>query len=69
MSNSLVQRKSPVSPLAPEAPADALQSLYAPIASELAEVEAVLRSEMRSDYPYVDELVRYGCLLDRKSVV
>lgn len=57
-----------MSPLAPEAPADALQSLYAPIAKELAEVEAVLRSEMRSDYPYVDELVRYGCLLGGKRL-
>src|SRR5947207_15312351 len=40
-----------------------LQALYAPIAEELAQVEAVLKAELRSDYPFVDELVRYGCLL------
>ncbi|HZN36973.1 MAG TPA: polyprenyl synthetase family protein [Pirellulaceae bacterium] len=45
-----------------------LRSLYTPIAAELAEVEALLRSELRSDYPFVDELVRYGCLLGGKRL-
>jgi octaprenyl-diphosphate synthase len=45
-----------------------LQLLYAPVAAELAEVEEVLRSEMRSDFPYVDELVRYGNLLGGKRL-
>jgi len=49
-------------------PPDLLRSLYAPIAAELAEVEALLRSELRSDYPFVDELVRYGCLLGGKRL-
>lgn len=47
---------------------DLLQSLYQPIATELAAVEQLLRSELRSDYPFVDELVRYGCLLGGKRL-
>jgi octaprenyl-diphosphate synthase len=34
----------------------------------LAEVERILKSELRSDHPYVDELVRYGCLLGGKRL-
>jgi octaprenyl-diphosphate synthase len=49
-------------------PPKVLQSLYAPIAEELAEVEALLKRELRSDYPFVDELVRYGCLLGGKRL-
>jgi octaprenyl-diphosphate synthase len=45
-----------------------LKSLYEPIAKELADVEALLRAELRSDYPFVDELVRYGCLLGGKRL-
>lgn len=43
-------------------------SLFAPIATDLARVEEVLKGELRSDYPYVDELVRYGCLLGGKRL-
>src|SRR6185436_1221325 len=49
-------------------PPDQLQSLFAPITAELAEVEALLKAELRSDYPFVDELVRYGCLLGGKRL-
>src|SRR5215207_3425377 len=49
-------------------PPELLQSLYIPIATELAEVESRLKTEMRSDYPFVDELVRYGCLLGGKRL-
>jgi octaprenyl-diphosphate synthase len=49
-------------------PPQVLQSLYAPVAEELAEVEALLKRELRSDYPFVDELVRYGCLLGGKRL-
>src|SRR5262245_15205496 len=49
-------------------PPDVLRHLYAPIAVELAEVEALLKAELRSDYPFVDELVRYGCLLGGKRL-
>ncbi len=52
----------------PAAAMPELQTLYAPVATELAEVEAVLKAELRSDYPFVDELVRYGCLLGGKRM-
>ena len=42
--------------------------LLGPIRSELARVESVLKTELRSDYPFVDELVRYGCLLGGKRL-
>ncbi len=45
-----------------------MQALYAPVAADLAEVERILRSELRSRYPFVDELVRYGCLLGGKRL-
>ena len=45
-----------------------LQSIYAPVAGELAQVEALLQSEMRSEHAYVDELVGYGCLLGGKRL-
>ncbi len=49
-------------------PPDLLRKLYAPVAAELAEVEALLKAELRSDYPFVDELIRYGCLLGGKRL-
>ncbi|MEQ8789991.1 MAG: polyprenyl synthetase family protein [Pirellulaceae bacterium] len=48
--------------------ADVLRALYAPIAEEMQQVEAVLRRELRSRYSAVDELVRYGCLLGGKRL-
>ncbi|HZL87752.1 MAG TPA: polyprenyl synthetase family protein [Pirellulaceae bacterium] len=45
-----------------------LQTLYAPIGTELLEVERILKSELRSQHPFVDELVRYGCLLGGKRL-
>jgi len=50
------------------APHELLQTLYAPIARELVEVEGLLRSQLRSEHPFVDELVRYGCLLGGKRL-
>jgi octaprenyl-diphosphate synthase len=49
-------------------PSEPLQKLYAPIAAEMTEVEALLKAELRSNYPFVDELVRYGCLLGGKRL-
>lgn len=46
----------------------AMQTLYAPVAAELAQVEAIFRREMHHPHPYVDELVRYGCLLGGKRL-
>jgi octaprenyl-diphosphate synthase len=69
MSPDVTFRNEAVSPLATAPPTvTPLQLLYAPIAAELAEVEEVLRGEMRSDFPYVDELVRYGNLLGGKRL-
>jgi octaprenyl-diphosphate synthase len=51
-----------------EAVPAALQSVYAPIETELAEVEQILRKELRSKHGFVDELVRYGCLLGGKRL-
>ncbi len=45
-----------------------LETLYAPIAPAMEQVEQLLRREMRSRYPFVDELVRYGCLLGGKRL-
>ena len=45
-----------------------LTELYAPVADEMQQAEHILRREMRSRYPYVDELVRYGCLLGGKRL-
>ena len=45
-----------------------LQSVYAPIEVELAEVEQILRKELRSKHAFVDQLVRYGCLLGGKRL-
>lgn len=47
---------------------EALQSLYAPITDDLDEVEMILKAELRSEHPFVDELVRYGCLLGGKRL-
>jgi len=46
----------------------ALADLYAPVADEMAQVERLLLDELRSEFPEVDELVRYGCLLGGKRL-
>ncbi len=45
-----------------------LELLYAPIREDLARVEQILKSELRSDYPYVDELVKHGFRLGGKRL-
>ena len=58
---------TPVAPVTK--PAETLrETLFAPIAVELEEVERSLRRELRSEHAYVDELVRYGCLLGGKRL-
>ena len=44
------------------------RSLFALIETELDDVESLLRRELRSDFPFVDELVSYGCLLGGKRL-
>lgn len=45
-----------------------LSALYAPVAKEMEEVERILKDELRNPHPFVDELVRYGCLLGGKRL-
>jgi len=46
----------------------ALELIYAPVREELSEVEQILRRELQNEHPYVDELVRYGCMLGGKRL-
>ena len=48
--------------------ADQLTTIYAPVQQELVQVEELLHRELRSDYPDVDELVRYGVRLGGKRL-
>ena len=44
------------------------ETIYGPIQAELGEVEAMLRAELRSRFPCIDQLVRYGCNLGGKRL-
>lgn len=48
--------------------AQLLQELFAPIAEELKEVERMLKAELSSQHPFVNELVSYGCMLGGKRL-
>lgn len=52
----------------PDSMPGVLQAVYAPIEEELAQVEQILRTELRSRHSFVDELVRYGCMLGGKRL-
>jgi len=52
----------------PARPQQALPELFTPIRAELAEVEQLLQRELHSEWPFVDELVRYGWLLGGKRL-
>ncbi len=45
-----------------------LSALYAPVAQELGEVEALLRRELTNDNPFVDLLVKHGFRLGGKRL-
>ena len=47
---------------------EALRDLYAPVRDELSQVEELLRTELRSDYPFVDRLVKHGFRLGGKRL-
>jgi len=49
-------------------PAELLQQLFGPIADELKEVERLLKAELSSQHPFVNELVSYGCMLGGKRL-
>jgi octaprenyl-diphosphate synthase len=56
-----------IKPAAPDNGA-ARAMLYGPVADQMVEVEDLLREQMRSQFPEVDEMVRYGCLLGGKRL-
>ncbi|MCE5302057.1 MAG: polyprenyl synthetase family protein [Planctomycetaceae bacterium] len=45
-----------------------LRALYAPVAQELQETEELLRRELSSDHPFVDQLVKHGFRLGGKRL-
>jgi octaprenyl-diphosphate synthase len=47
---------------------DALRTLYVPIAKELEQVENLLHQELRSDHPFVDQMVKHGFRLGGKRL-
>src|SRR4051812_6703089 len=49
-------------------PAELLQLLFTPIADELKEVEQLLKAELSSKHPFVNELVSYGSMLGGKRL-
>lgn len=59
---------SQVDAAAVDAPTLIVRRLFGPIAAEMQQVEEILRRELRSRDPSVDELVRYGCLLGGKRL-
>ncbi len=51
-----------------EPASSALRDLYAPVAEELRQVDELMRNALRSEHSYIDELVRYGCMLGGKRL-
>ena len=47
---------------------DVLRAIYAPVAAELEQVESILLDELRSDHPFVDQLVKHGFRLGGKRL-
>ena len=45
-----------------------LASMYAPAAAQLAEVESILQAELKSDTPFVDQLLQHSWLLGGKRM-
>ncbi|MCA9265960.1 MAG: polyprenyl synthetase family protein, partial [Planctomycetales bacterium] len=46
----------------------ATAELFSIIAPDMERVEAILRDELQNDAPFVDELLKYGCLLGGKRL-
>ncbi len=57
-----------MNPITVEAARLEVGALFAPIADELARAEEVLRGELHSRYPFVDELVKYSFRLGGKRL-
>jgi octaprenyl-diphosphate synthase len=45
-----------------------LREIYAPVEAELAQVEGLLREELRSEHPFIDQLVKHGFHLGGKRL-
>jgi len=45
-----------------------IRSLYGPVQAELAEVDQILRNELSSDYPFVNDLCQHGFRLGGKRL-
>lgn len=45
-----------------------LQEMYAPVNSELRDVEAILRKELQSETPFVDQLLEHSWLMGGKRI-
>jgi len=45
-----------------------LQVLYGPVEADLLQVEEILRKELRSDFPFVDQLVQHAARLSGKRL-
>ena len=45
-----------------------LTSVYAPIVAELKQVETILKTELRSETPFVDQLLEHSWLLGGKRI-
>jgi len=52
----------------PESVRKRLHSLYAPVAVELAQAEELLKQELRSEYPFVDDLTQHAFKLGGKRL-
>ncbi len=48
--------------------AELTRQIFSPVSTELQRVEELLSSELQSDTPLVDELLKYGCLLNGKRM-
>lgn len=71
MTPPATKTRTAAAPVAGDVPADtraALAALYAPIREQLAAVDDRLRSELRSRFPFVDQLVKHAFRLGGKRL-
>ena len=66
--SSLQQKKSQLQASPNRSNESSLELVYAPIAAELKQVETILQTELRSDAPFVDQLLEHSWLLGGKRI-
>lgn len=59
---------APTPPASREKSSSVLKTLYAPVRASLKEVESILQTNLRSDTPWVDELLEHSWLLSGKRM-